>query len=105
MEGESIELGLTQLTAGIRTGPTQIDYWTVHNHMVFQIRQQNLAEALGKKTLIESGLQWDDHGKVGEAVLAHKGNTGTDFFTRLPESYNRNMAVCLFIGAIDRSVL
>ena len=59
----------------------------------------------GKKTLIESGLQWDDHGIVGEAVLAHKGNNGTDFFTRLPESYNRNMAVCLFIGAIDRSVL
>ena len=54
-EGGSIELGLTQLTAGIRTGPTQIDCWTVHNHMVFQIRQQNLAEALGKKTLIESG--------------------------------------------------
>ena len=35
----------------------------------------------------------------------HKGNNGTDFFARLPESYNRNMAVCLFIGAIDRSVL
>ena len=42
----SIELGLTQLTAGVE--PTQTDHWTVHNHMVFQIRPQNLAKALGK---------------------------------------------------------
>lgn len=56
---DSIELAwcwpnLTELTAGIESTQILRSLDTVHNHMVFQIRQQNLAEALGKKSLIKS---------------------------------------------------